>query len=167
MCMQQKFVLSSWGVCICAGGYSRLQLVVQQLGLTPGLVHLQGRCAARGAFHAPSAHRSAVLITHVACVRRRVASGLQPVAEQLGLAPGLVRPQARCAAGGTFHAYSAQRSADGPSREGGSPENLPGQELDPNRAPPEEVPSGDSGAGKVRVNSMRGLDRCAESVQSP
>lgn len=125
--------------------------------------------AQRAARSMPAAHAdSAVLITHVACVRRRVASGLQPLAEQLGLAPGLVRPQGRCAAGGAIRAYSAARGpADGPSREGGSPENLPGQELDPNRAPPEEVPSGDSGAGKVRVSSMCGLDSCAESVQRP
>ena len=80
---------------------------------------------------------------------RRLSSGLQPVAEYLGLAPGLVRPQGRCAAVGGFHCFAAPRADDRPSREGGSPENLPGQELDPNRAPPENPPAGDSGASKV------------------
>ena len=72
------------------------------------------------------------------------------MAEYLGLAPGLVRPQGRCAAVGAFHCYAAPCADGRPSREGGSPENLPGQELDPNRAPPENPPAGDSGASKVR-----------------
>ena len=83
------------------------------------------------------------------------------MAEYLGLAPGLVRPQGRCAAVGGFHCYAPPRADDRPSREGGSPENLPGQELDPNRAPPENPPAGDSGASKVlSVYSLSLLQAC-------
>ncbi|KAK9826131.1 hypothetical protein WJX81_007199 [Elliptochloris bilobata] len=86
---------------------------------------------------------------------RRLSSGLQPVAEQLGLAPGLVRLQGRCAAVGAFHCYAVPRAADGPSREGASPEDVPGQELDPNRVPPESPPSVDSGASKGHTAPTR------------
>jgi len=79
--------------------------------------------------------------------RRRLASSLQPAAERAGLAPALARVQGR---GCTFHCSAAPRADDKPSREGGSPENLPGQELDPNRAPPDDTPSGPSGAAKAR-----------------
>lgn len=85
------------------------------------------------------------------------------MAEYLGLAPGLVRPQGRCAAVGGFHCYAAPRADDRPSREGGSPENLPGQELDPNRAPPENPPAGDSGASKVPAS----LTEAASTLETP
>ena len=39
--------------------------------------------------------------------------------------------------------------ASEPKREGGTPDELPGQALDPNRVPPENPPSGSSGASKV------------------
>jgi hypothetical protein len=110
--------------------------------------------AARECVVWPKATRAAVAGADARTARRRrLAGSLQPAAERAGLAPGLARAQGRGCGVGAFHCSAAPRADDKPSREGGSPENLPGQELDPNRAPPDDTPSGPSGAAKVRPPS--------------
>ena len=83
--------------------------------------------------------------------RRFFRTTLQPIAEHMEYNPVAIAARYRSNYLGSVSLPAQQTAsyASEPKREGGTPDELPGQAIDPNRVPPEGPPSGSSGASKV------------------